>query len=195
MSEKSVPIEVRDRVERDSHVGGYRYECPRPSVALDNVIIARTDEGDFLLTIRRGKDPCKGAVALPGGFLDVETDQTLQAGAWRELIEETQLAETELISRLICGPFQVGTYGKMGRDPRGRVITVAYGCVIDGMLDAVAADDAEPGSALWIPTNELPSDDQFAFDHEKIIAKALGELHMAQFVNDKSAVPDWITTL
>lgn len=193
MSENSVPLEVQERAVKKT--GQYTYEFPRPSVTLDNVIIGRADAGDYILTIRRGKDPCKGKMALPGGFLDVETDETLQAGAWRELLEETQLPETELIERLICGPFQIGTWGDMGRDPRGRVVTVAYGCVIEGMLDAVAADDAEPGSALWIPTNELPPDDEFAFDHKEIIEQALQELQMAQWVNQKSAVPAWVTSL
>ena len=93
--------------------------------------------------------------ALPGGF--VEIDEDLDEGAKRELEEETGLTNIDLI--------QFKTYGKPGRDPRGRTISVVYyGFLTDENLKIMAGDDA--AEASWFDFGKLPS---LAFDHEQII--------------------------
>lgn len=100
--------------------------------------------------------------ALPGGFL--ELDESLQESALRELHEETGISNVHLT--------QIGAYGKPDRDPRGRVITIAYmGIVKSEQLQAVAGSDA--AEVACFSTTHLP---QLAFDHREIIEKALQQL-------------------
>jgi len=108
-----------------------------------------------VLLIRRKHDPFMGKWALPGGF--VEIDEDLMDGAIRELKEETGLAQIDLK--------QFGTYGKPGRDPRGRTISVVYyGFVQEGESSVTAGDDA--AEACWFDIKKLPP---LAFDHGEII--------------------------
>ncbi len=136
------------------------YEHPRPALTADVVLIASGPRPAVLL-IRRGKPPFEGRWALPGGF--VEMDEDLEPAARRELAEETGLAAGPLV--------QVGAFGRPGRDPRGRVVSVAF-------TGAPAAEDAvpEPASdaaeARWFPLDDLP---ELAFDHAEIIAAATAE--------------------
>ncbi|MDE0088954.1 MAG: NUDIX hydrolase [Candidatus Poribacteria bacterium] len=112
-----------------------------------------------VLLIRRKNPPFKDLWALPGGFL--EMDETLEESALRELNEETNISDVELT--------QVGTFGHPDRDPRGRVITIAYvGIINSEQQKAVAGSDAV--EVAWFSTLELP---QLAFDHSEIIEKAL----------------------
>jgi 8-oxo-dGTP diphosphatase len=133
------------------------YEHPRPALTADVVLIAGGERPAVLL-VRRGKPPFEGRWALPGGF--VEIDEDLEPAARRELAEETGVEAGPLL--------QVGAFGRPGRDPRGRVVSVAY-------TGAPAADDAEPrpasdaADACWFPLDELPD---LAFDHAEIIAAA-----------------------
>jgi 8-oxo-dGTP diphosphatase len=111
-----------------------------------------------LLLIRRANDPFRGRWALPGGFLDVEED--LEHCAARELMEETGLSGVDLE--------QLRTFGRPGRDPRERVISVAYYSLLKPeKLDVKPASDA--ADADWFPVNELPP---LAFDHADIIRLA-----------------------
>ncbi|SEQ17737.1 NUDIX hydrolase [Neolewinella agarilytica] len=134
----------------------YSYEYPRPSVTVD-IVVYGYDGGKQLklLLIRRGSDPFKGHWALPGGFVDMEED--LEAAALRELEEETGVKDLFVE--------QLFTFGKPGRDPRGRVISVAYFSLVN-LQDhpAVAASDAD--KAEWFSIDELP---ELAFDHADII--------------------------
>jgi 8-oxo-dGTP diphosphatase len=134
----------------------YSYEYPRPSVTVD-IVVYGYDGGKQLklLLIRRGSDPFKGHWALPGGFVDMEED--LETAALRELEEETGVKDLFVE--------QLFTFGKPGRDPRGRVISVAYFSLVN-LQDhpAVAASDAD--KAEWFPISELP---ELAFDHADII--------------------------
>ncbi|MBC6995624.1 NUDIX domain-containing protein [Neolewinella lacunae] len=142
----------------------YTYEYPRPSVTVD-IVVFGYDGGKQLkmLLIRRGSEPFKGCWALPGGFVDMEED--LEQAAFRELEEETGVKDLYLE--------QLFTFGKPGRDPRGRVISVAYFSLVN-LQDhpAVAASDVD--KAEWFALDELPP---LAFDHNDIIQVATSRLN------------------
>ncbi len=142
----------------------YTYEYPRPSVTVD-IVVFGYDGGKQLkmLLIRRGSDPYKGHWALPGGFVDLDED--LEQAAFRELEEETGVKDLYLE--------QLFTFGKPGRDPRGRVISVAYFSLVN-LQDhpAVAASDVD--KAEWFALDELPP---LAFDHNDIIQVATSRLN------------------
>lgn len=136
----------------------YTYEYPRPAVTTDCIIIRRKDPLDILL-IERKHEPFMGMWALPGGF--VEIDEDLLQGAIRELQEETNLTEVSLK--------QFKTYGKPGRDPRGRTISVVYYGFLDHDDIAKAGDDA--AKVRWFNIDNLPP---LAFDHAEIMDDFLG---------------------
>src|SRR5262249_33743790 len=94
---------------------GYTYEYPRPAVTVDIIVVTKERRPRVLL-IRRAHEPFAGAWAIPGGFVDME--EGLETAARRELMEETGLNVGDLE--------QLHTFGDPGRDPRGRVISVAY---------------------------------------------------------------------
>ena len=96
--------------------GKYVYDWPRPMVTADAAVFAFVDGKARLLLIQRKHEPYQGRWALPGGF--VEIDEDLPEAAARELAEETGLKDVPLE--------QLRTFGKPGRDPRGRTITVVY---------------------------------------------------------------------
>lgn len=128
-------------------------------VSVDAVVFREGESGPSILLIRRGKPPFEGMYALPGGFVGMDED--LEAAAARELAEETGLEGIALE--------QIGAFGKPGRDPRGRNISVAYLGRVKGEGDAVrGGDDAD--EARWFPVNDLPL---LAFDHADVIDAAL----------------------
>lgn len=143
--------------------GTYTYEYPRPSVTTDCVIFGYdVKEGLSVLLIERGIEPFKGSWAFPGGFLKM--DETTEAGALRELKEETEFdVEKGFLEQLGC-------FSDVERDPRGRVITIAYYALVH-KSDVKGGDDAN--AAKWFPITEIPS---LAFDHEKILRVALKRL-------------------
>ncbi|MCE2400573.1 NUDIX hydrolase [Candidatus Poribacteria bacterium] len=128
-------------------------------MTIDIVLLTDAFPHPKVLLIRRKNPPFKDLWALPGGFL--EMDETLEESACRELHEETNISDVQLT--------QVGTFGRPDRDPRGRVITVAYvGIIGSEQQEAIAGSDAAEVS--WFPTLDMP---QLAFDHSEIIKKAL----------------------
>jgi len=136
----------------------YSYEYPHPAVSVDIVIFTIRDACLKLLLIRRAGEPYRGKWALPGGFIHLDED--LDASARRELEEETGVAGVYLE--------QLYTFGAPERDPRERVITVAYYALIPSdRLQLRAATDAE--AVGWFGMDELPA---LAFDHTDIIAMA-----------------------
>lgn len=136
----------------------YCYRYPHPAVTADVVLFTIRDGRLQLLLIRRGGEPFKGHWALPGGFLDIDED--LEDCALRELEEETGIRGVYVE--------QLRTYGRPGRDPRERVISVAYYALApSNQLAIKAASDA--AEASWFPVAELPP---LAFDHEEIIQAA-----------------------
>jgi len=136
----------------------YQYEYPHPAVTTDVVIFSIRDEQLKLLLIKRAGLPYKGKWALPGGF--VQQDESLDEGARRELQEETGLTGVFLE--------QLYSFGDPQRDPRERVITVAYYALISSeQVSLCAATDAE--AVGWFALDELP---KLAFDHVDIVSMA-----------------------
>ena len=136
----------------------YQYEYPHPAVTTDIVIFTIRDKQLKLLLIMRGGAPYKGKWALPGGF--VQLDEDLESGARRELAEETGITGVYLE--------QLYTFGAVDRDPRERVITVAYYALIPSdKIVLQAATDAE--AVGWFSMDELPN---LAFDHKEIVDMA-----------------------
>ncbi len=132
-----------------------------PKVTVDIVIFTIYNEKLHILLIQRKSQPFQNSWASPGGFL--EKDETLIEAAGRELCEETGVRRIYLE--------QLYTFGDPGRDPRGRVITVAYFALVPAPLEISAGSDAK--SAKWWPVNGLP---KLAFDHKKIINYAMDRL-------------------
>ena len=136
----------------------YQYEYPHPAVTVDVVVFTIRDGQLKLLLIKRGGEPYRGKWALPGGFVGL--DEGLDAAAARELEEETGVSKVYLE--------QLYTFGRVDRDPRERVITVAYYALIPSdKLELRAATDAE--AVGWFGMDELPP---LAFDHQDIVAQA-----------------------
>ena len=138
----------------------YCYDYPRPSVTVDIVLFTDEDPGTKVLLIRRKNPPFEGLWALPGGFL--EMDETLEASALRELYEETGVTDVHLE--------QIGTFGHPDRDPRGRVITVAYVGTIKSAQRHKTVAGSDAAEVAWFSISDLP---QLAFDHSEIIQTAL----------------------
>jgi 8-oxo-dGTP diphosphatase len=142
----------------------HTYEYARPSVTVDCVVFGLDLDAEDLkiLLIQRGGKPFAGMWALPGGFVDM--DETLEQAAKRELQEETG------ISRLYLE--QLFTFGDPGRDPRDRVITVAYYALVK-LTDHTIKADTDASDVAWFAVSDLP---RLAFDHAKIVATALTRL-------------------
>lgn len=140
----------------------HTYQYPRAALTVDGVVFG-FDAGELkVLLIQRALEPFKGKWALPGGF--VRVDETLDDAARRELTEETGLSNVFLE--------QLYTFGAVKRDPRERVVSVAYYALVKlSDHDAKAATDA--ANAQWFPVSQLP---KLAFDHAEIVAMALTRL-------------------
>jgi len=137
-------------------------DYPRPSVTVDLVIFTTANHDLKVLLIRRSQEPFKGRWALPGGFVDI--DESLEHAAARELKEEVGVRNVYLE--------QLYTFGDPKRDPRGRVISVAYFALVDAEHQRVvaASDAAEAG---WHSVFDPP---KLAFDHRKILDYAVWRL-------------------
>lgn len=138
--------------------GKYCYEYPRPALTTD-VAVLRLEGVPEILLVERRDPPFAGMWALPGGFM--EMDESLEASARRELMEECGIRAGEMI------PFE--TYDEPARDPRGRTITKAFIMIWkEEMGNPVAASDAS--DVKWFDLTQLPP---LAFDHEKIISDVI----------------------
>ena len=136
--------------------GKYIYDWPRPTVSVDAVIFAFFESKAKLLLIKRRYEPFKGKWALPGGYVGI--DEELEAAVVRELAEETGLVAVPLQ--------QMRTFGKCGRDPRGRQITISFmGIATKGRNKVRAGDDA--AKARWFDIEKLPA--YLAFDHNDVV--------------------------
>ncbi len=131
------------------------------SVTVDLVVLTIRDGALCALLIRRGVPPYRGRWALPGGF--VRPDEDLDAAAVRELREETGLDMAALPGHLE----QLASYGHPRRDPRGRVVTIAYLALLPDLPAPTAGSDAS--GAAWRPVGSVGSG-QLAFDHGRILA-------------------------
>ena len=149
---------------------GWSLEYPRPAVAVDLAIFTIVDADLKVLLIRRGEEPFKGGWALPGGFVRVgpsaeEQGEDLDAAAQRELTEETGLRPGAAYLA------QLHTFGRAGRDPRHRVITVAYYALVRPTLAPLIHAGGDAASAEWHSVGRLPR--RLAFDHREILDAAL----------------------
>lgn len=131
----------------------------RPSVTVDVVLFAFRANDLQVLLIRRGNWPYQGYWAIPGGF--IQMDETLEQSALRELREETGVDDVHLE--------QLYTFGDPERDPRDRVISVAYFALVDAdqACQVQGADDA--AEARWWSMAQLPP---LAFDHDRVLRYA-----------------------
>ncbi|WP_425615944.1 NUDIX domain-containing protein [Anatilimnocola sp. NA78] len=140
----------------------YTYQYARGALTVDIVVFALDDEELQVMLIERDGEPYAGTWALPGGFVNV--DEALEVAAARELHEETGLKDIYLE--------QLFTFGEVHRDPRERVVTVAYYALVNlAGHDVRAASDAR--NAAWFSVNDLP---RLAFDHGEILQTALARL-------------------
>lgn len=131
-------------------------------LAADAMVFSGNGSGLQLLLIKRKNEPFKGMWAIPGGF--VEDDEDLETAAIRELEEETGVRVPSMT--------QLHTFGKPGRDPRGRTVTVTYWTIADAHYNpAQGSDDA--AEAHWV---EVASISQLAFDHDEMLEMALRTL-------------------
>ncbi len=138
----------------------YHYKYPHPSVTTDCVIFGFDGNGLKVLLVERGIEPYKGKWAFPGGFLRIT--ESAEQGALRELREETGLTGAYIK--------QFHTFSEPDRDPRERVITIAYYALVK-LQDVKGGDDA--ARAQWWAMSDVPS---LAFDHDMILRMALQEL-------------------
>ncbi len=137
----------------------YSYKYPRPAFTVDAVILYPS--GDKLLLVKRKNEPFQNQWALPGGFVEID-EQGIEA-VKREVKEECNLDVIPLI--------EIGCFDHVDRDPRGRVISLAFLCEISDAtnLPKAGSDAAEID---WFPFSTLP---KLAFDHNRIIVQALAK--------------------
>ena len=140
----------------------FTYEYPRPALTVDCVVFGFDGAGLQVLLIRRGLEPFIGSWALPGGFVDM--DENLDEAARRELLEETHLKGVFLE--------QLFTFGDPSRDPRGRVVSVAYYALVRPDQHP-ATGDSDASEAAWHRVDKLPP---LAFDHADILRAGLERL-------------------
>ncbi|MEL7122775.1 MAG: NUDIX domain-containing protein [Bacteroidota bacterium] len=141
----------------------YTYEYPRPAVTVDCVIFGMTDQFELkVLLIQRKNEPYINEWALPGGFVDMKED--LETAALRELEEETGIKDVFIE--------QLYTFGSPIRDPRGRVISIAYYALVNLEKHPVRAS-SDAREVNWFDFNDLPA---LAFDHKNILQVAIERL-------------------
>ncbi len=129
-------------------------------VTCDLVVLSVRGRALNALLVTRGEEPYAGRLALPGGFVTV--DEGLEAAAYRELSQEAGIGRADVILE------QLATYGAPGRDPRFRVVTVAWLALGAGLPEPTAGSDA--ADARWVPVDEaLRSRARLAFDHRAIL--------------------------
>lgn len=140
----------------------YVYDWPMPMVTTDAVVFRLKAGGAEVLLIKRGNEPFKGQWAVPGGFIGI--DEELEDAVVRELFEETNLTGVKL--------HQLHTFGKCGRDPRGRQITIVFaGILKESAAKIKGGDDA--AEARWFDIGNLP--ENLAFDHKEVLRYAIAK--------------------
>ena len=160
----------------------YQYKYEHMAVTTDCAIFTYEDWKLKVLLVRRGGEPYKGQWAFPGGFLKM--DETAEEGARRELREETGLVPSAI--------GQLGVFSDVDRDPRERVITIAWYALVKPS-EVVGGDDAD--EAAWFPVDALPP---LAFDHRKIFEAAMERLRRDihfqpvgfDLLDDEFTIPD-----
>lgn len=138
----------------------FTYKYPHPAVTTDCVVFGIDGSKLKVLLIERGNEPYKGYWAFPGGFLNM--DENAEQGALRELEEETGLRLSHVK--------EFGSFSDVDRDPRERVISIAFFALTE-KSDVQGGDDA--AKAQWFALDDLP---RLAFDHDLMLKKALQKL-------------------
>jgi 8-oxo-dGTP diphosphatase len=141
----------------------YTYNHPRPSITVDVAIFRPFDGENQILLIQRAHDPFKGMFALPGGFMEI--NESLEEAAKRELFEETGIKDIQLT--------QIQTFSEPDRDPRGRVISTCFGCVVHDQDRFQFQAGSDAAAVSWFGLSDLPD---LAFDHQVIIQTAIFKL-------------------
>lgn len=141
----------------------FSYEYPRLMLTVDAVVFRLNGEDLEVLLIQRKHDPFAGMWALPGGFVDM--DETVEQAVVRELEEETGLRLEKLK--------QLFTFSEIGRDPRGRTVSVTFYGMADLNNSRVSGGD-DASDAQWFPMDQLP---ELAFDHIKAVDMALKKMN------------------
>lgn len=142
---------------------GQDWTPPEVLLAVDLVILTLRDARLSVLLVKRGVEPHLGELALPGGFLR-DLGEDLETAARRELDEEAGLSQVPHLEL-------TGVYGEPGRDPRGRVVSVAYLAIAPALPEPTAGTDAS--NASWHPVAEILSGRRLAFDHLRIVAEGV----------------------
>lgn len=138
--------------------GKYTYEYPRPAVTTDCVIFGFDDGELKILLIERGIEPYLGKWALPGGFIDM--DENAESCARRKLVQETGLKNIYME--------QLYTFSAVNRDPRYRVVSIAYYALVK-LSDYHAQAGTDATRIEWFSISDVP---ELAFDHTDILQKA-----------------------
>ncbi|HET9858728.1 MAG TPA: NUDIX domain-containing protein [Nocardioidaceae bacterium] len=141
----------------------YTSRYPFFYVTVDIVILTIREDALAALVVQRGEEPFAGRWALPGGFVD--PDEDLLEAAVRELREETAVATGDV--RLE----QLASFGAPGRDPRHRVVSVAWLAVLPHGPEPRAGSDA--AGAEWKPVDFLLGEGRLAFDHAEILGEGV----------------------
>lgn len=187
---RSAGADLHEDADEQRFLEHYRpADFPRPSVTVDLVVFTVLDKLLHVLLVRRNEHPFKGRWALPGGFVRVGPDrknqgEDLDAAAHRELLEETGLSHSASANVFLE---QVRTFGKPGRDPRMRVISVAYYALVRPTLVPLIRAGGDVSHAKWFDVAELSSGKggrkakdgprvELAFDHAEIIDAALDRM-------------------
>ena len=147
-------------------------QCGRwknPSPTSDAIALKKIDGKEHILLIERGRDPFKGELAVPGGFIDYDEDPA--DAAVRELEEECGIKGFD--PQLVCAP------GKTGIIPGYHVIELVYWVEIPENAEVKAGDDA--ASAKWYPLAEILAKERLAFDHLDIIKKFVEKREQGHF--------------
>lgn len=133
-------------------------------VAVDIVLLCNKDGQSYTLLIKRRYAPFENKWAFPGGFIN-DTEE-FEDAARRELREETGIKDIKQLH-------QIGVFGKVDRDPRRRIISVAYVALVDKMPET-ESEDTEAVEKKWFTLNDIPA--PLAFDHDEILKSALNEM-------------------
>lgn len=146
-------------------------DYPRPSVAVDLVVMTIVANELRVLLVKRSEHPFKNAWALPGGFVRVgesaqQQGESLDEAARRELTEETGLSADDVYLE------QLYTFGQVQRDPRMRVISVAYYALVRPDLAPLVKAGGDAHDTEWVVLRTL-GQRELAFDHAHIIDTAL----------------------
>lgn len=131
-----------------------------PLVTVDMAIFSVIDSRLNVVIVKRAKYPRRGKWALPGGFIDLSNDKSIEATAYRKLAEKTGLKNAHLE--------QVGSIGNKTRDPRGWSLTVAYMALVSAEQVKLQKDNSSE-EVIWAPVESIGTDTKLTFDHESVV--------------------------